>query len=150
MRGWEEIFVLSFFLFLSSVYTTSIFPMDRYKTIRVKLGWIGLFQTSLSLSNLFSVRWTFLMTPMHPQVEFSLSILHFTLPIIDRSRSIFSLRYYTWKGDKKGFLSFSFLYLPDIEFRIGNGKTWLWILSENYYVWKIQRLNRINSRSLFI
>ena len=106
--------------------------MNKYKTIKVKYGWVGLFQTSLNWKNFIQVYWCFIHSKLHPATDFGFSLFGFVLPCINRHRSLIAARFYTWNKIPAGFMSLSILYLPSLDFRIGNGKTWFWIRCENY------------------
>lgn len=108
--------------------------MNRYKVKRNRFGWIGLFQTSLNWKNCFQLNWCFICTELHPSIEFGFTILGFVLPIINRGRELFGIHFYTWGKSKSAFLSIGLFYLPSIDFRIGNNKTWFWIRNENIYI----------------
>lgn len=117
--------------------------MNRYKCIKFKgNNWIGLFQTSLNWRNVFILYWCFIHTSLHPDTRFGFSILNFVLPIIERSRSLLGVHFYTWDKSKAGYLSIKLLYLPGLNFRIGNKKTWFWLRNENIYAYKCRRNNQ--------
>ena len=40
------------------------------------------------------------------------------------------------------YLTVEFLFLPSLDFRIGDGKTWFWIRNENWYAYKIRKQNK--------
>jgi hypothetical protein len=113
--------------------------MNRYKTKKVKLGWIGLFQTSLNWHNVFQLHWCFIRSKLHPATEFGFTLFGFVLTHINRHRSLISFRWYTWDEKPAGILSVSVFYLPDLSFRIGNGKTWFWVRCENYAFYKSKK-----------
>ena len=118
--------------------------MDRYKVYKVKKynWWFGLFSGNLNYKNIFILHWQWLHTQMHPETRFGFTILGFVLPVIERSRCLLGFNLYNWRKSLKCFsIGFRFLYLPELEFIIGNGKTLMYIRCENYYAWKCHRAN---------
>jgi len=105
--------------------------MDKYKTISTRLGWIGIWQTSLNYKNTFMIWWGFLR-----ESNFGLSILQV------KGRCLFGFSFQTCVKSKGCYLTFSLLYLPAIAFRIGNGRSWLYIRNENLYAYICSRKNR--------
>lgn len=90
---------------------------------------------------------------------FELSVIDFRfyfLPLIipdkygGRCRHLFGFTFHHWNNPKKihgampkkAYLSISLLYLRSLDFRIGDGNTWLWIRNENLYAYKVHRRNR--------
>jgi len=65
------------------------------------------------------------------------------LPARNR-RYLFLFHYYNWGRNhpKKMYLSFGIFYLTVLDFRIGNGKTWLWIRNENLHSFLMTRKQR--------
>lgn len=125
--------------------------MDRYKTFKIRRfnWWIGLFQGSINVKNCFILGWKWIHSKMHPETEFTVTILGLVLPIIDQHRCLFGITFYTWAKTKRaGLLNIRILYLPSIEFRIGNGKSWLHIRNENFFKWKVMRRNKKSFKAL--
>jgi len=118
--------------------------MDRYKVYKIKKynWWFGLFSGSINIKNVFILHWQWLRTQMHPETRFGFTILGFVLPVIERHRCLLGFHFYTWRRVKKcGSIGFRFFYLPELEFIIGNGKTWWYIRCQNLYAWKLHRQN---------
>lgn len=114
--------------------------MDRYKIIKLpKNNWIGLFSGSYRIKHFFSISWRWIHSSLHPDTEFAFSLFGFILPVIDRCRHLFFFRFFTWDKTPAAYLTFSFLYLPSIDFRIGNGRTWWYIRNENLHMWLCRR-----------
>ena len=116
--------------------------MNRYKVIKNKYGWLGFFQTSLNFKNIFILHWDFIYSSLHPSTRFGFTFLGFVIPKIKRHRSLLAINFFTWDGKPAGYLSIMFLYMPSIDLRIGNCKTWFWIRSENWYAYKCDKENR--------
>ena len=57
------------------------------------------------------------------------------LKLINHHRFFFLFHYYNWGKNhpKKMYLSFGILFLPVLDFRIGNGNTWFWIRNEQLH-----------------
>ena len=122
--------------------------MNRYKTIiQSKLGWVGLFQTSLNWKNCFMIHWCFVCSKLHPSKEFGFTILG--LSFIGKNKSLASLRFYDWGTPKACYFGFSFLFLPALSFRIGDGTTWKYIRCEEVYHWFWLRKQRSLSDTPF-
>lgn len=114
--------------------------MTKHSTIRISgNNWIGIWQTSLNYKNCFILYWNLL---NKPDIRFGITMLSFYFPIIGH-RGLFSFHFYTWeKKWKSAMIGMGLLYLPFIEFRIGDGKSWWSIRCEQYYGWKLKRLNK--------
>ena len=77
----------------------------------------------------------------------------YTFPIIikERCRHLFGFTFHRWEDRKTirgkaipkcAYLSISIFYLPSLDFRIGDGNTWLYIRNENFYGWLCYRRNQ--------
>ena len=99
-----------------------------YKSHDVKYGYIGLFQTSINIKNQFIFNFCFV-----PNEAKRFGILLFKL---------IGFVFYTWgiNYPKKCYISFR-LY-KSLEFRVGNGKKWLYIRCENLYSYKLNKKRR--------
>jgi hypothetical protein len=104
----------------------------------IKTGWKALYINYKLLSCMFELC----------PVDFRVYVL--PIDIFGRSRHFFGFTFHRWQNPKTvsrealpkcAYLSISLFYLPDLEFRIGNGKTWLWLRNENIFAWKIRRRN---------
>lgn len=52
------------------------------------------------------------------------------------------IKFRAWDEKPSGYLSINFLYLPSLDFRIGNGKNWFLIRNENWYGYKCHQQNK--------
>lgn len=104
----------------------------------IKRGWKALYIHSKLLYCLFELCHT------------DFRVYSFPILIRERCRHLFGFTFHRWPNPKKvgretlpkcAYLSISLLYLPSLDFRIGNGKTWLWVRNENLYGWKCHRRN---------
>lgn len=74
----------------------------------------------------------------------------FAIIIKQRARHFFGFTFHRWGNPKTinrealpkcAYFSISLLYMPSLDFRVGNHKTWFWIRNENWYGYKCQRRN---------
>ena len=118
--------------------------MDRYRVYKLKKynWWFGFFQGNINIKNVFILHWQWIHSQIHPETRFGFTILGFVLPVIDRHRCLLGFQFNNWRSVEKCYLiGFRFLYLPDLEFMIGNGKSWLYIRCQNLYAYKCHREN---------
>ncbi len=121
--------------------------MDKYKTIRVKYGWIGLFQTTINFKNWFRFSYRFVRSFM-----FCLAFGGFVWPnkYGGTHRDLFCVYIYQGydygKNQKRkyAYLSISLLYI-NLSFWIGGNNTWFKIRSHDYEMWRCSRINKRNS-----
>ena len=68
----------------------------------------------------------------------------YILRLTNTRRFLFLFHHYNWgkNNPKKMYLSFGFLFLPVLDFRIGNGKTWFWIRNEQLHHFLMLRKQR--------
>ena len=136
--------------FTVSFITTALFILHhnkpnrkKYLTIKVKrLGWVGLWQTSIHLGHAFHITWS-----MIKEFDMSINLLGIIIPnkYGGTHRSLFSFRCFRFtdkcKPLKAAYLTFNIFYLPHLRFRIGNGNTWWWIRNDNLYFYRIRKNN---------
>ena len=104
----------------------------------IKRGWKALYVHSKLLFCLFELQ----------PADFR--VYSFPIIIRERARHLFGFTFHRWGNPKTcrretlpkcAYLSISLLYLPSLDFRIGNGKTWFWIRNENWYGYLCHRRN---------
>lgn len=117
--------------------------LNPYKPFKIKKynWWFNLYQGNIDIKNIFSVRWKWICDNWSPETEFGINILRFVFPFLYRSLALFSFHLYTWDKRPALYLSIEILFLPSLDFRVGNGETWFWVRSENLYGWKCHRRN---------
>lgn len=113
--------------------------MNKYKVIKNKFGWLGIWQTKQNWKNILQIYWCFICTKLHPAREIGFTILGFV--ILGKHRALLSFRFYDWGTPKlghpkMGMLNISVFYLPHFDFSIGNGKTWLYVRNEQLYYYR--------------
>ena len=105
----------------------------------IKRGWKALYVHSKLLDCLFE---------LYP-IDFR--VYAFPITIKGRARHLFGFTFHRWQNPrtvnresvpKCSYLSFDIFYLPSLDFRIGDGKKWLWVRSENWYAYKCYKENR--------
>lgn len=112
------------------------FKIEKYN------WWFNFYQGNFNIKNCFILGWCWICDNLHPAMRFSLSIFRFLFPFLYRSRALFSFNIYTWDKRPALYLSVELLFLPSLDFRIGNGKTWIWIRNENWYGYKCNQRNK--------
>lgn len=115
-----------------------------YKPFKIKKynWWFNVYQGYFNVKNIFIIHWLWICDSLHPSIRYGFTLFGFVLPLIERHRSLLGINFYTWDEKPAGYLSINFLYLPSLDFRIGNGKTWLWIRNGNWYGYKIHKQNK--------
>lgn len=115
-----------------------------YKPFKIKKNnwWFNFYQGNINIKNVFSIRWKWICDNWSKETEFGINILRFVFPFLFRSRALFSFQLHKWDKKPAIYLSIEVLFLPSLDFRIGNGKTWLWIRNENWYGYKIHKQNK--------
>ena len=106
--------------------------------MKIKRGWKALYINGKWIHGLFELQ----------PLDFRLYLLPI---IIGRARHLFGFTFHRWGNPKTvrretmpkcAYLSISLFYLPSIDFRIGDTKTWFWVRNENVYAWKCHRHNK--------
>jgi len=104
----------------------------------IKKGWKALYIHSKLVYGMFELQPTDLRLYLFPI-------------IISRARHLFGFTYHRWSNPKAitrealpklAYFSISIFYMPSLDFRIGNGKSWFWVRNENLYGWKCHRHNK--------
>jgi len=112
----------------------------------IKKGWKSFYIQGKLIYGLFELN------------PFDFRIYLFPIIINHQSRHLFGFTFYRWRMievnnsffvflsrtktvSRRCYLSISFLYMPSLDFRIGNGKTWFWIRNENIYGWIVRQKN---------
>lgn len=115
-----------------------------YKPFKIKKynWWLGFYQGNINVKNIFSIRWKWICDNWSKETEFGINILRFVFPFLFRSRALFSFHLHKWDNKPAMYLSIEVFFLPSLDFRIGDGKTWLWIRNENWYGYKIHKQNK--------
>jgi hypothetical protein len=129
--------------------------MNKYKVYKGRRfnWWFGIWQTDMNIRNVFIIYWTFIR-----ERRFGITLFQFIFPdkYGGHASALFRFHFSQYRYDPletnmqgyttRAYISFQVLYLPSLDFRVGNGKTWLSIRSENYYAWKVNRQNKKAAR----